>query len=183
MRSIALCGKAGSGKDTVAQYLCEAHGYTRLAFADPLKEMALTVDPFISLVAGEPVRLSRIVQLRGWEQAKQMFPEVRRTLQQMGQTVRALDRDFWVRTLLASALKARGPIVVSDMRYLNEYQSMHRAGFLTVRVVRPGAGLSGSAGAHISETELDGFPMVARLLNDGSLDLLHARADALIAVH
>lgn len=180
MRNVALCGKARSGKDTVAAHLCEAHGYTRLAFADPLKEMALAVDPFISFVGGEPRRLSRLLELHGWERAKEMYPEVRRTLQQMGQTVRERDGSFWIRALLRSAVVVNGPIVVTDMRYENEYRALHRAGFLDVRVERPGSGLDGSAGAHSSETDLDRFRMTASILNDGSLDLLHARTDALL---
>src|SRR4051812_11153513 len=35
---IGLVGFAGSGKDTVGQYLVEEHGFTSIAFADPLKD-------------------------------------------------------------------------------------------------------------------------------------------------
>lgn len=34
---IGLTGPAGSGKDTVADHLCAAHGFTRIAFADALR--------------------------------------------------------------------------------------------------------------------------------------------------
>lgn len=36
---IAMCGYAGSGKDTAGAYLVEHFGFQRTAFADPLKEM------------------------------------------------------------------------------------------------------------------------------------------------
>jgi hypothetical protein len=180
LRNIALCGKAGSGKDTVAAHLVAAHGYTRLAFADPLKEMALEVDPFVQLVGGEAIRLSRVVQLHGWDRAKEWCPEIRRTLQHMGQTVRQRDRSFWIRALLRDAVRVPGPIVVTDVRYPNELAAMQRAGYEPVRISRPGAGLSGAAGQHDSETALDAAPM-RTLFNDGSLDLLHARTDALVS--
>ena len=35
---VGLSGKAGSGKDTVANYLVEKHNFTKLAFAGVLKE-------------------------------------------------------------------------------------------------------------------------------------------------
>jgi len=35
---IGLTGKKGSGKDTLANYLIKKYNYTRLAFADPLKD-------------------------------------------------------------------------------------------------------------------------------------------------
>ena len=36
---IALCGYAGAGKTYIAQYLVENLGYTRLSFADPLRQL------------------------------------------------------------------------------------------------------------------------------------------------
>jgi hypothetical protein len=36
---MGLAGEMGSGKDTAANYLVEHHGFTKLAFADNLKEM------------------------------------------------------------------------------------------------------------------------------------------------
>ena len=39
MKVIAISGWKRSGKDTIAQQLIEAHGFKRVAFADPLKDM------------------------------------------------------------------------------------------------------------------------------------------------
>lgn len=180
LRNIALCGKARSGKDTVAAYLVAEHGYTRLAFADPLKDMALELNPFVAYVAGEQFRLAYLVERYGWDNAKDMFPEIRRVLQHMGQGVRQRDRSFWIRALLRDAVQVPGPTVVTDVRYPNELAAMQRAGFEPVRISRPGAGLSGAAGQHDSETALDTAPM-RTLFNDGSLDLLNARTDALVS--
>ena len=38
---IGLHGKAGAGKDTVADYLYHRHSYGRIAFAGPLKDMLI----------------------------------------------------------------------------------------------------------------------------------------------
>ena len=54
--SVALMGRAGAGKDTVASILTEHRGYARVAFADPLKEMALAVDPIIGRVGQSDCR-------------------------------------------------------------------------------------------------------------------------------
>lgn len=178
--NIALWGKARSGKDTVAARLCEAHGYTRLAFADPLKDMALSVDPFVTTVAGQPVRLSEVVKLHGWDGAKSIFPEVRRLLQHMGQTVRERDRSFWIRTLLRSAVMISGPIVVTDVRYPNEFKAMQRAGFQMVQIRRPAAlrcTLADSMSQHESETALDDFTSTLTLTNDRDIPALHLAVD------
>lgn len=39
-RMIGLCGSIGAGKDFVANYLVEKHGYDYLSWAEPLKEIA-----------------------------------------------------------------------------------------------------------------------------------------------
>lgn len=36
---LGLCGLAGTGKDTAADYLCAAHGFERYAFAEPMRDM------------------------------------------------------------------------------------------------------------------------------------------------
>jgi hypothetical protein len=43
---LGLTGVAGSGKDTVADYLIQKFGYTRVALADPLKRIAQSVFNF-----------------------------------------------------------------------------------------------------------------------------------------
>jgi hypothetical protein len=40
---IGFLGKAGVGKDTAADYLCLNYGFTRVAFADPLKRFCMEV--------------------------------------------------------------------------------------------------------------------------------------------
>jgi len=43
MAIIALAGKAGAGKDTFADVLVKNHGFTRVALADPLRELCSKV--------------------------------------------------------------------------------------------------------------------------------------------
>ena len=43
---IALTGKKGCGKDTVANYLCEKYGFVNYGFADPIKEVGKIVFGF-----------------------------------------------------------------------------------------------------------------------------------------
>ena len=42
MNVVALSGWKGSGKDLVAEYLVDKYGFTRVAFADPLKDTVAT---------------------------------------------------------------------------------------------------------------------------------------------
>ncbi|MET9425639.1 hypothetical protein ABZY06_33885 [Streptomyces sp. NPDC006540] len=184
--NIALIGKARSGKDTIAQRLITTRQYTRVAFADPLKELALSVGPVVDNGnAGyqfQFARLSEVVNAVGWERAKDEYPEVRRFLQALGQSVRELDESFWLNIASRKIATAAGwnlPVVVTDVRYRNEADALRAAGFKMVRVLRKGVPDVG--GAHASETELDDYPTDALVCNFGSLDALYQRVDALTA--
>lgn len=180
MFNIGIIGKARSGKDTAADYLVRAHGYTRLAFADPLKEMALSVDPFVPTSYGVTVRLQSLIADVGWEYAKDTYPEVRRLLQHMGQTVREYDSEFWItamRRKLSNAEAHNIPVVVTDVRYPNEADMLRARGFKLARIVRPSTGQAvtmaeARASAHSSEMAMDDYQAAVTIDNVGSISLL-----------
>lgn len=46
MHLVGICGKAGSGKDSIARHLVENHGYAQIAWADPVKRMTSDIFDF-----------------------------------------------------------------------------------------------------------------------------------------
>lgn len=181
---IALFGFAGSGKDTVADRLVSEHGYKRISFADPLKDMALTVDPIVGQFCDEyghdieATRLSEVISEHGWDEAKRRFPEVRRFLQHLGQAQRAIDEDYWL-NIAREAIDGADldtPIVVTDVRYENEYKALARRQFLMVRVTRPGVG---PANDHISE-DVDRLEPGLTLHNGSTLPILNSLIDDMV---
>jgi hypothetical protein len=182
MNNIALTGLSRAGKDSVAARLVEAHGYVRVAFADKLKEAALRTDPIICPDGWPyhdgPVRLSQMIDGMGWEAAKDTYPEVRRYLQEYGQTVREIRPTFWIEAAMAdvrAAWAAGKPVVFTDVRYTNEADALTAAGFGIVRVTRPGQ----TPGDHVSERQMLGYPADREIVNGGTLDDLAAQADLL----
>lgn len=171
---VGLIGKKRSGKDTFAQGLVE-RGVTRVAFADPLKEAALALDPFVRTFvtwdeyldpeAGAE-RLSSVVARLGWEAAKEI-PEVRRTLQNYGVAIREIDPAFWVRAGMLKAAAIDGPVVITDVRFPNEAKAVVDVGGIVVRVVRPGLV---STDEHVSETALDDYPADLTVTNSGTAE-------------
>ncbi|MFI2213024.1 hypothetical protein [Streptomyces sp. NPDC020141] len=141
MGNIGIIGRARVGKDTAGQWLVDNRGYRRVAIADPLKDVALKLDPIVSSGVGGDLRLSHVMDAgHGWDGAKDRFPEVRRTLQELGSAVRALDEDFWLRqalTKVQSANEAGVPCVITDVRYPNEAAALRRAGFHLIYIHRP----------------------------------------------
>lgn len=46
MKIVAICGNAGTGKDTAANFLVKEYGYKSMSFADPIKDMLKEVFEF-----------------------------------------------------------------------------------------------------------------------------------------
>jgi hypothetical protein len=165
---IGTSGYARSGKDTVANILVGSHGFTRVAFADILRDAVYTLNPFV----GPWTDLQSVVDQHGWEYAKTDGPkyqheEVRRLLQVMGTDVgrRLFGDNVWVDSLF-STLEPEKDYVVSDCRFVNEADAIRARGGQVIRVERPG---TAPINGHLSETALDDYGFDHRLINNGTL--------------
>lgn len=168
---IGLTGYAESGKDEVAKILISDFGFTRIAFADGVREVALAIDPFISA----SVRLSAAVELYGWDTAK-TNPEVRRLLQKMGtEAVRdIIGQDTWIKLALKKAANLKHT-VFTDVRFPNEAEALcylkSEDAALLWRIHRPGHVTKVGKG-HPSEAHIDSFKVDKEIFNTGSLQEL-----------
>jgi len=178
---LGIMGKKRSGKDTFAARLVAEHGFTRIGFADALKDVALELDPIVDVIelgrerGVEEVRLSDVLGPElDWEVAKEL-PEVRRILQALGVAVRNhVGEDVWVRAAMAKADAVPGPVVITDVRFPNEADFIRHSGGQLVRITRHGLE---AADEHISETALDGRAADFLVTNNGTVGALHSKAD------
>jgi len=178
---IGLTGKAGSGKSTVALWLTTPHAHhphgREAHFAAPIKAAisALGLFPWHVIHGASAERATRHPTL-GFT--------AREALQRLGtEWGRALHPDIWAtlgveRALELLARRDTSHVVISDVRFTNEARAIVAAGGEVWRIQRPGAGLTGAAAEHPSETEMDTDAFtdyVARVVhNTGSLDDLRA---------
>jgi hypothetical protein len=176
MTIVGLGHVARVGKDVAAAALSRDLGYRRIAFADKLRELALAADPIVTgatqtanIGIGRG-RLSWVVQGIGWEEAKEIYPEVRKFLQDLGLGARkTFGEDFWVERALHNV---SGDVVVSDVRFHNEAEAIRDRGGFLIRIDRPGRHAEG----HVSETALAGFEgWDAVIVNDGTVQDLEMR--------
>ena len=155
MTLIGLTGHAQYGKDTSGAVLVEEYDFKRYAFADQLKSMAFVLNPIIQNFGfpKHPDRLQTLVALMGWEKAKRI-EEVRRFLQVLGtEGVRDhIGTNAWVSALeqqlvkdglmdldddgTPHAMAYPAKVVVTDVRFPNEADWIHRYGGVLIRVVR-----------------------------------------------
>jgi len=163
---IGLSGYARSGKDTVAQYLVEHYGYERIAFADPIKNLLLEMNPILY----NGGRLSSLVRDYGWDVAK-ANSEVRRLLQSLGLGARTvLDKDVWVSHAMLNIMDITKNYVITDVRFKNEAEMIKSLYGEVWRVKRIGVD---PVNSHVSESELDGWKFDQIISNYGTLDELH----------
>lgn len=144
---IALTGKPGSGKDTLADHLVKHHGFRKLSFAEPVYRGVEAMNPWI--VEMEMPLLDVLNNLRidyglspseAWRRAKDNIPECRRWLQVYG-TEGGRDihgEDCWINVLLGRIREGASPVVISDLRFPNEAEALRNQGAHLYRIHRPG---------------------------------------------
>lgn len=174
---LGLSGYARTGKDEVAKVLTEEFGFTRLAFADKLRQSVYVLNPSIvwdykyglAYHAKSITTLQEAIDKHGWDGVKSTGwgKAVRELLQRMGTEVgrNTLGQNIWVESTFSS-LNVSRDYVITDCRFQNEAKAITNLGGLVVRVTRPGVG---PLNDHISETDLDDWIWNAKIDNDGSL--------------
>lgn len=204
---VGLTGYAQHGKDTVGNRLVSDWGFERFAFADPLKSMALTLNPHVSLITEKLdvefmrhftaseldgidfVRLEWLVSTVGWEVAKKA-DDVRRFLQVLGtEAVRGhLGDDSWVHACGKAILESGCErAVITDARFPNEFRFVQRElrGKL-IRVTRLNADGTpfdnGVGQTHPSELHVASAPADYNIVSiSGDMADLLAKVDAVAA--
>lgn len=174
---VLLSGWAGSGKDTAAALLVDELEFVRLAYADALKEDAaqltgIPLSVFHSVRKNAPLTVPVAA-----------FPEARSPrdlLIQRAAAMRTIAPDTYA-TTVATQIGSSGCYVVSDWRYVNEYDVMRctipkDANLLRVRVVRSDM----PALTDPTEHYLDNEVFDAIVQNDGSISDLRDNIKAIV---
>lgn len=166
---IGLTGYAQSGKDTVAKILVDNYGYTRIAFADKIRE-------FLYETAPDYVQL--LVDELGWEKAKQN-QTIRELLQNTGVGARKVFGDnFWVHEAMKTMLndpRVDLKYVITDVRFLNEADMIKANQGQIWRIKRLGVT---AVNSHVSETQMDNYPVDQIFVNNDTVENLEALVKA-----
>lgn len=143
MKVLSVSGLIGSGKDTVADRLVTVHGYTRVSFAKPLKDIAATLfgwDRTMLEGGTAEARNQREVVDEWWSDKLDLEVTPRYMLQLLGTEVmrKTLHDDIWVlaaeRWLSNQDENAR--IVITDARFFNELSMIKGIGGKTLGIYR-----------------------------------------------
>lgn len=210
---IGVCGFIGSGKDTIADYLVNFHGFRRESFANSLKDAVAYVFGWDRTLLEGRTKQAREwrEQVDPWWAERLNMPNLtpRWILQYWGTEVcrKAFHDDIWIASLENKLRNSKDHVVISDCRFPNEIKSIKDAGGIVIRVKRGpepdwydaavsmNRGEYGNMtwaissdkikklGIHASETAWVGTNFDAVLENNGSIDDLYSRVRDLVSSH
>jgi hypothetical protein len=186
MKLILLSGWAGSGKDSVADYLRE-RGYGKLSFADALKAQVaqqynIPLDWFYDRYLKEtPLLQYPVVSTDGFSEhvntfmasehatcRAQKYHTPRSLCILEGSVKRSVEPDYWVKKTFES-LHRGSNYVVADWRYRSEYEALKHLAPITIRINR----FETTQSTDPSERDLDTFVAYDHIIkNDSTLENL-----------
>ena len=193
---IALTGRPGAGKDSIADVLAPQQGFVRIAFADALRrEVAEAWRIDLRMLTDRPTKELELPALAAGMCSDPAFMRwvadggdsltaprsPRWTLQRWASFKRQFTPDYfariverWIRRQLGSGWNR---IVITDLRDPVEEAMLRRLGAKVVRVHRPElAAMPADTAMHVSEQH-HRIKADADILNDGSMQAL---ADAVL---
>lgn len=136
---LGFVGPSGVGKTTAAEHLTRTQGFTRLSFATPLKMLLINE-----------------LRCTPQEVYETKPPYVRDLLQKLGDIIRELDPDYFLKQSRNEICCVEGNIVFDDVRFRNEAAEIRAQGGKVIRIQHSGIRqdkLTGLQARHISETE------------------------------
>ena len=138
---IGITGFIGSGKDTIADYLCTFHGFKRLSFAASLKDAVSSVFGWNREYLEGSTKASREWREQKdvwWSERLGMEITPRWILQYWGTEVcrNGFHNDIWVASVENKLRQANDNIVITDCRFANEVTAIKSSGGITMRVSR-----------------------------------------------
>ena len=175
---IGVCGKAGAGKDTIADYLVNNHSFKKIALADPIKRMVK--DVFVlddHTVYDRVAREQPLPQWNDWS--------VRKLLQTIGTELfrRNIDDAVLVKSLFYRVkTDPTTNYVVPDVRFPNElnYLVENCPDFFAIKITRNGC--DGGVGLKGHESEAYDLETNYVIENNGTFSFVYMEVDKILAL-
>lgn len=205
---IGIVGLIGSGKDTIADYLVNFHGYRRDSFANTLKDAVSTIFGWDrDLVEGRTTTARQWrEQVDEWWSKRLNIPKLtpRYVLQQWGTEVvrKSFHDDTWIASLEYKLKNSNDNSVITDCRFPNEIKMIKGISGKVFRVQRGQdpewyqCAVEANKGdkealdlmqnyykVHVSEWAWAGADFDATIHNNGSIDELYEVIRSLAVSH
>lgn len=194
---IGICGFAGSGKDTLANYLIEHHGYVKLSFAGAVKDACSAIFGWDRTMLEGDTKESR-----AWREVEDPWWSVRlgmpgfsprKALQLMGTDIMRnhFHDEIWI-AVVENKLRKYSKVVITDCRFPNEVTLIKRLGGKVLHITRGELppwfhdvqyeGKEAPKEIHVSETAwIPSTATAIHIANDTTLEDLYKKIETSIS--
>lgn len=200
MEIVGLCGKKRSGKDTIGKHYI-AKGFTRVAFADPLKNGCIAMFGFSNeQVFGEELK-EVVDDYWGYsprEVLQKVGTELFRGYITNWDVLPSIGNNLWIRRLqkeiIDLANKGHRKFVITDIRFDNELEFVDTVKKMgchaySIKVNRPAISdnknndvNTENLKAHASESHIDSLKCDYDVDNDSTIEELYGKIDQIMKI-
>jgi len=160
MIKLALGCQANVGKSTIAHHLTSKYNFVEYAFSEPLYNIMYYAQ-----------------RMCGFDQQKD-----REFLQYVGtEWARKRDPNVWINYLMNQVVETNTNIVVSDVRFKNEFDTLKNNGFTMIRIIRDISLLNHSSEIELMNKPLDEWDYI--IYNNGDVDTLYENIHNILQDH
>jgi len=174
---IGLVGRKFSGKDTLGLYLIKKYSFTRLAFADSLKNACKIIFGFSdSQINGD---LKETIDPFWGHTPREILQKVGTDLfrNKLSDLCKNISSDIWIKNIerqLESIDTTN--IVITDVRFPNEVDFIKKHGGITIKITRPNLIHNFE---HSSENQIDEMVCDYEIINDSTILNLYTKFEEL----
>jgi len=179
---IAVCGYKRSGKDTIAEYLTKNYNYNHYKITDKLRKV---VQLLFNLNDNDYEKNKEENDDRWNTTPRKMMQFIGTEVFQykIQELIPNIGRNFWIKSLLSDELldnikNNNHKIVISDLRFLHEYENLKQLKIPLV-VIKVTNDRNKNIDNHISETEHLKIPIDYEIENNGTIEDLYNNIDSL----
>lgn len=131
---IGILGKKRSGKDTIADYLVARYNFTKLKFADPLKDVCKILFGFTDEQLNGDLKeeIDKFWKISPRYAMQYLGTDLFRN--QITPLLPNISNDFWIKIMELKLLNTTGPIVIADIRFQNEIDLIHKHKGIIIKI-------------------------------------------------
>lgn len=175
---IGICGPAGCGKGTAADYISAYYGYRGTSFATPLRKAVAEIFSLPRDLVFTEIREKKEGIIEFWGLS------LRQMLQGIGTEVaRTVHKEVWIKNMELRTKEYRDlnmGIVIDDMRFDNEAQWVRDNGGKVIHMTGPTDKDGTKHTEHASEAGVEKKPEDIVLVNNGTVAALKSTLDLIM---